>query len=302
MVDNNIRTIWIDLLCWGSAVKLIKILSKYSVGRVYYINIAKSFSPFLTILQKLTRKPFINVDWIIEGEETINKVSLYECIQRKLADVLDKWVHADHLEKCNKFFCKKYKFNIDKYKAYLKEAAYAYLFRPVEITVLDEKVTEKEDSLYLLRRTPFYNVLRETCGKERTFFYSTIISHRLAIENRSDYFYDFHLNKKYYSDRIVFILRTFASWLLDSIIGIFLAPVKFFALVKNFLSRKCFKKQSNIGIELDQSRVRPDEPDDFFWLKDSGIRTESVYVIEFEDYDAESIENLERIGIKRFKY
>lgn len=296
MVDNNIRTIWIDLLCWGSAIKLIKILSKYSVGRVYYINIAKSFSPFLTILQKLTRKPFINVDWIVEGEETINKVSLYECIQRKLADVLDKWVHVDHLEKRNKFFCKKYSFNIDKYNAHLKEAAYAYLFRPIEITVLDERLTGTADSLFLLRKTPFCKVLKEICGKQRTYFYSTIISHRLTIENRSDYYFDLSFNKKYFSDRIVSVFHFFVSWFLDCLNGIF------FAIVKHLLSRKRFNTQSNIGIELTQSRVRLDEIGDLFWLEDSGIQPETVYGIEFEEYDTKSIDVLENVGIKRFKY
>mgnify|MGYP003978914763 CR=1 FL=1 len=296
MNNNNIRTVWIDLLCLSSAFKLLNISTKYSIDKIYYINITKSFSPFLTILQKLTRKPFISVDWVVEGEEKINKVSLYECIQRKLEDVLDKWVHVDHLEKRNKFFCKKYTFNIDKYSAHLKEAAYAYLFRPIEITVLDERLTGTADSLFLLRKTPFCKVLKEVCGKKKTCFYSTIIPHRLTIKSRSDYFYYSHLNKKYFSGRIVSILRIFVYWILDPINGMF------FAFAKNLLPRNYIKTQSNIGIELTQSRVRLDEIGDLFWLEDSGIRPETVYGIEFEDYDTKSIDILKNVGIKRFKY
>jgi len=296
LFNNNIRIIWIDLLCWGSAVKLLNILSKSSVEKIYYINIARSFCPFLSILQKLTRKPFINVDWIVEGEEAINKVSLYECIQNRLTDILDKWVNADRIVKNNKLFCEKHLFNIDKFKASLKTAAYAYFFRPVEITVLDEKVTGGADSLFLLRRTPFCNVLGEICGKERTFFYSTIFSHRLAIEDRSDYYCDSYLNKKYFSDRYSFILWNVASWILDSINGML------FAFAKYLLPRNHIKKQSNVGVELTQSRIRLDEIGDLFWLESSGIRPETVYGIELEDYDAESMEILGDLGIKRFKY
>jgi hypothetical protein len=298
LFNNNIRIIWVDFLCWGSAVKLLNILSKYSVEKIYYINIARSFCPFLSILQKLTRKPFINVDWIVESEETINKVSLYECIQNRLTDILDKWVNADRIVKYNKLFCEKYKYNIDKFKASLKEAAYASFFRPVEIAVLDEKVTGGVDSLYLFRRTPFCNVLRETYGKERTFFYSTIISHRLAVERRSDYFYDSHLNNKYFTDRIVSIFHFFVSWLLDCLNG------AFFAIVKNLLLKKSFNAQSDIGIELTQSRVRLDEIGDLFWLEGSGIQSETVcgIDIEFGDYDTKSIDILKNIGINRFRY
>jgi hypothetical protein len=297
LCNNNIRIIWIDFLCWGSAVKLLNILSKHSVEKIYYINLAKSFSPFLTILQKLTRKPFVNVDWVVESEETINSVSLYECIHRKLSDVLDKWVHVDHREKRNKLFCEKHKYNIDKYNAHLKEAACAYLFRPIEITVLDERLTGAMGSLFLLRKTPFSKVLKEICGKEKTYFYSTIISHRLAIENRSDYHFDDHsFSRKYFSDRIVSILWFFVPWLLDSLNGIF------FALVRNFLYRKSFNTQQNIGMELTQSRVRLDEIGDLFWLEDSGIQPETVCSIEFEDYDAKSIDVIKKVGIKRFKY
>jgi hypothetical protein len=296
LINNNIRTIWIDFLCWGSAVKLLNISSKYSVGKIYYINIARSFYPFLPILQKLTRKPFINADGIVEGEETINKVSLYECIQNRLTDILNKWINAERIVKNNKLFCERNTFNIDKFKAHLKEAAYAYFFRPVEITVLDEKMTGGTDSLYLFRRTPFCNVLGEEYGKERTFFYSTIISHRLTIKDRSDSFYDSFLGKKYYSDRMHSILWLFASWILDSLNGFIIA------FIKKFLSRKCLTRQSNIGIELTQSRIRLDEIGDLFWLECSGIRPETVYGIELEDYDAESIEVIENIGIKRFKY
>ncbi len=296
MLNNNIRIIWVDFLCWGSAIKLLNISSKYSVEKIYYINIARSFRPFLSILQKLTRKPFINVDWIVEGDETINKTSLYECIQNRLTDILDKWVNADRIVKYNKLYCEKYKYNIDKFKASLKEAAYAYFFRPVEITVLDEKVTGGAGSLYLFRRTPFCNVLRETFGKERTLFYSTIISHWLAVECRSNCFYDSHLNKKYFSGRIFSILHFFVSWHLDCLNGIF------FAIAKCLRPQECFNTQSDIGIELTQSRVRLDEIGDLFWLEDSGIQSKTVCGIEFEDHDTKSVDLLKNIGIKRFRY
>ncbi len=291
------KIIWVDLLCFSSLIKLIWLNRKYRIEKIYYISIAQSLSPFFRILEKAISPTFLQINTIVESEERLNNVTLYEFNQRRITDILENWIKKPVMVVRNKNFCDRYGFNIDKYNAHLKEAAYYYLFRPIEISVLAQKISGERDVIFLFRKTPFCQLLKEELGRDRTCFYFTIHIPCLKVEERDDYHYDVLIKKKYYAGCMRAVLKVFLLWFVDSLSGV----VSFFVNKLQRDGNDLYKGHTNIGIELTQKRIRLDEINDIFWLNGSGINTNTVCGIELEDLDSQSIRLLHDMGIKSVK-
>ncbi len=75
------KTIWVDLLCLRSVLKIFFLSRKTAIREIYYINRTRPFSGvFINVLVRLVKKPVRQMDWIAEGDEKIDGISLYELI------------------------------------------------------------------------------------------------------------------------------------------------------------------------------------------------------------------------------
>lgn len=290
------KDVWVDLLCWGSVLKIIFLSRKISVRKIYYINTLKRCpSVLIWFLGKLIKKPVIHMDWISEGEERIGNMSLYEMIQLTSVKTLEeRMTQKDISEKINDY-CGKFKYNRVKFREHLKETAYWNLFRMVEIQVISKKVSGENNAVYVIRKTPVSLIFKTFMGIDRTFLYTTVISHRFKIQNRLNYAYDLLIMKKYYSDGFDCLVKSYLLWGFSVI-----SNMLFYAVAeKKHKQHNVQNHLSNIGIELIQSRVRLGEINDAYWVKDSDVKTDSIYGIEFENYDEESKKILTGLGIRR---
>ena len=291
------KTVWIDLLCLSSAAKVIKLLRHEQINKVYYINIAKFFSPFIEKFKNMINVPLIQVDWIAQGEEKIGDTCLYEATQIRLTQVLNGWVAQDNIAKRINDFCTEHEYNPVKFKEHLKEKAYPHVFRAVEIMVISEKISGADSSIYMIRKSPFSKLLAETLGEDRVIFYKTLLSQRLATIKREDYHYDEAFNKKYYSDRIMAISHNYLFWLSTTINIIIYSLWKTIMRIKD----ENEKTDTNIGVEFLQKRVDMDEINDIYWLRDCGIDPATICSIEMRDYDSDSNKTLSDLKIKRYR-
>nr|NQU89915.1 hypothetical protein [Bacteroidota bacterium] len=236
------KTIWVDLLCWSSAIKVLFLLSRMPVKQVYYINVVKSFSPFVRVFEKILKIPLIWANQLAEGDEKIGDCSLYELIQLRLTETLNKFVDQKELKQQILKYANREGFSPIKFSEHLKESAYFHLFKTIEMGVLSDKISGEKNSYLLFRRSFLVKLIAEQFGELRTGFYTSIFSHRLEIKRRKNYFFDIG-NHRYYSDRFHLVLDLF----------VFLSK----SLVRGALSY-LFKKQgirkeegdANIGVEL----------------------------------------------------
>ncbi len=288
------KTVWVDLLCWSSVLRIFFLSRIIAIDKIYYISRTKYLSNFFTnILVRLVKKPVVQMDWVAEGDEKIDGISLYETIQLRLKDILDKWVSKENIFNESQLFCEKYKYNLIKFKEHVKEAAYEHIFRLVEISVLAEKISGKENSLFILRNSPFNKAVLLFLKAEQVRFYNTWLLSYKFVEKRKEYFYDGFLSQ-YFSNRIR------AIW---SIWVLYLSPLVSSVLCK--LLRKNIPQENiknvNIGAELITIRIRLNENNDLYWLKDSSINPKTVWGIEHNDYDQKSKDALNTLGIRRCK-
>lgn len=290
------KTIWVDLLCLSSALKIIFLFKKIHIKEIIYINTTRCFVPFLLLLKRIIKKPIIQIDWIAEGEEKIGGTSLYELIQLKLIEVLDGWIAQKRISTKVSGYCQKYKYNSLKFNEHLKVEAYPYLFRPIEMAVLSEKISGTDNSFYVLRKTPFNNLLIELLGADKIIFYTSFIAQKTAV-NRSNYYYDSHFNKIYYHSRIDCISQTFIFWL-----RIVAATVLGAVLKKNIKDiRHDADNKYNIAAELIRSRFSFQEINDLWWFKGSSIDPDTLIGLEFLDYDSTSSKIINGLKIRRYR-
>jgi hypothetical protein len=285
------KTIWIDLLCFSSAAKAVGLKFKQPIDQVYYVNIHKLFKPFIGLLARFIGKPVVQVMDIVESESRIADMSLYETIQRRLVDLLDKWIQQSDITNRISLYCKKNGFNPIKYSEHLKEAAYSMLYRPVQMQVLAEKTSGLAQANFIFRSTPFKRLIKLAFGDQKVRFYSTMLLKTIMVPQRDDYYYDKGVNKAYYSGIIRIGIRLMKSWVVTSI--------KSFLFGETRANRKNHK--ANIGIELIQGQVRLDDICDLYWLKNSGLNPTEVCGILFSDYDQESKHILAGTNIKVVK-
>lgn len=293
MKNIHSKTVWIDLLCLSSIMKVL--LIKTPVEKIYYINSTKYFLPFIPFFQKIIKKAIIQIDGIAEGEEKIEGVSLYELIQRKLIEVLDGWTAGKMIFVKATDYCRRHKYDSAKFNEHLKVEAYPYLFRPIEIAVLSEKISGTENSFYVLRKIPFCNLLIKLLGADKIIFYTTFIAQR-TIVNRNGYYYDTYLNKMYYYNRINCIGRNLIFWLRVVTATILGAVLRIF---KNIYPK--VSKNNNIAAELIRSRFSLQEINDLWWFKDSNIDPNTLIALEFLDYDPNSSRIINELKIQRYR-
>ena len=295
--SGTMRFVYVDFLCWESLLKLWQILHEKDIDKIYYINISMALRPFMPLLSKIKGKSFDQIDWIVEGEEKIGGISLYEKIQIELNNVIEKWVAQNDIFRMIEEYSKKHGYNSVKIKEYIKTNIYPHLFRPIEIKVISQKMYGGEKCLYLLRETPFSYLLTDVLGKEKTIFYNDFISHRLPIKLRRDYYYDSHFKKEYYFDRFDCIRKNITRYLvllLNYTINFYLGKMRGSKFRYNH-------KQINICVETTQKIVRLDSINDIYWFKGSGINPENICLLESVDYDHFSNIVLSSLAIKRFK-
>ncbi|MFC1595718.1 hypothetical protein ACFL4D_00330 [Candidatus Margulisiibacteriota bacterium] len=286
------KTVWIDLLCWSSALKLFFLIRKYSVEKIIYVNVVRAFLPFIPYLEKIIRAPVCHIASIEEGAERLAGSSLYECIQMKITRSLEKYVSQDIILQITGTFCSSRSYNPEKFNNHLKEVAYPYIYRPIEISVLADKVAGLATSVFIFRTTPFHRLLQETLASDNVFFYKPWFSHLMKHQVRPDSLYDSMLNKQYFASHFLVVIKTAVSWVFISIIG----------LIGSSFTKGMKPLENGIGVEISQSRIRLNEINELFWLKDSGILPQTVCSIEFENLDLESHKILREIGVRGFKY
>jgi len=283
--------LWLDLLCWESILKIL-LIHKLAVRNIYYCQVSKVFIPFQRIFQKITGIYLISIDDFVSGEERIHNNSAYEIVHTKLKEILetwsDKWMKGASVRE----FASKNKFSSTKIREHLKEAGFYYFYRPIELSII-AKMRPKKNFCFILRKTPFSDILSKEFEPDSIYFYTTYFSHRFAIHNRDDYLYDKMIQSSYYSDRLHVYFSVLMRWAL-LVVSIFLV-----------ICSRCFcgKSQSSttghIGVELLQRRVRLDEINDIFWLNQSQIDPKSVYSLELRKFDPISEEILKQAGINR---
>jgi hypothetical protein len=284
-----VKDFYIDLLCWSSAFKAVIYSRRVRPGKIYYFNISRFFVPFASFLEKTLKVPVIQVKGIVEGQEKLDGISLYETIQMRLEDLINAWITDEPMAKANAEFAASNGLNPDKFAAHLKEAAYPHLFRPVEMSVVSEHVSGKDGAVFIIRQTPFADLLCRCF--DAIVFYRTVFAHAVAIENRTDYFFDKHLNGDYFNGCFKMVGKFLRQWLGDLICSML------------FRSTRGEKNPTEvkIGVELTQNRVRLDEINDISWIEGAWIEADQICGLEMETFDEESIKVLNERKIPRYR-
>jgi len=282
--------IWLDLLCWESILKILPLYG--SKKKVYYCQVSKMFLPFLRLFQSLTKIHLIQIQDFVFGEERVGNVSAYEVVNNKLKILLEnigaRWVQSRLVND----FVRRNNFNIDKIKAYLKESAFSYLYRPMEIIVMAEVKSRGTKHCFVLKRTPFSEILNQELRGHSIVFYRSLFSPPFSIIKRKNYFLD---NNTFYNSlgRTEVLVTILLRWSIATIKSVFDTVYRKYQ--RGFRSNS----QINIGVEQLQSRMRLDEINDIFWFKDSFIEPETIFVFDTEGLDIESQKIFEILGVVR---
>mgnify|MGYP001607677296 CR=1 FL=1 len=261
--------------------------------KIYYCQISMVFLPFLSLMQSLTKIEMVQILDFIFSSERIGDQSAYEAAHTRLKVILNKagenWAQKGSVIK----YARENNFNMVKVIEHLKENAFYYLHRPIEIMVMAEIKSKGQAHYIILQRTPFYELLRNANNGHSVFFYNTYVSHFFPFEKRSAYHYDntvaYHKSKY----RL--------SWL--SLIGWIWTVLSRFAITVFMNGRAALtdKKNANIFVEILQSRIRANEVNDIFWVEDSFVSPESIYNCEMRQLDSESRKLLVSLGLKYFR-
>ncbi len=291
------KDIWIDLLTFNSAIKLIGLYIKHPIDKIYYINRCRYSSFIASLLKKLIKRPIVQVTDVAEGDEEIGGVSLCELIIKKCNEALQEWSEKEPAIEKAKTFCQRHNYNFTKFKEHLKREAHYHFIYLVKLQFISEKISNKNDILYLVRSSPIVKMATAFLDFKNISFYKTYLAHLAKIQNRPDYLYDPILNRKYYTDRFSFVVRHFLSW-----VSLLVNRVVFCLLLKRRQeSVNSQKPHSNICVELIQGTTAADKPNDIYWLKNSSISPETVYGLEFREYDREARDELKKSGINLCK-
>ena len=284
------KTLWVDFLGVRSLLKIFLISSRESIGEVRIMNISWPLRPFLPLVEIMSRKKFSLVDKIAEGEEMSDGVSLQEIIQLKLTQLLKEWVTSAEVAGPNERFCRRRGLNIDKLNAHLKEYAYPYFYRPVQMIVLSERFDGIGAGRFLVRKSPHTPYLLRSFPSHQIRTYQTLLSPVLTIKNRPEYYYDLR-NREYYAGRFSVIGKLLNRWSFNLVL----------ALIGSVSEKKPTPAGAVVATELIQGRFNPQELNDLYWYKDSGIDTKSHIGICFENYDAGSLAAFKKIGLRLVK-
>lgn len=282
---KNQKIAWVDLLCIST---IFHVIANYkNIEILFYLNTTKTLSFFIKLISNLTGITIKQITDVVESTERIGKTSLYELIQIRLDQYLFDWVEGNEV----KFFFDNLhynnNFNIRKYKEHLRENAFYYLYKPVQIQILSEKYGNAKEDLFFLKKNAFHRLHRSLLNFKNVKHYRSISFSGWLIEKRSNYYFDKIVNPLYYSSSLYIFLRFFGLWFFSSIVGIVIKPMKM--------------KERSIGVELVQSKVCLDEINDLYWLDAINDNNKNVIGISFVDYDRHSMKVLNKLGINYFR-
>jgi len=252
------------------------------------------FLPFISSFRKITGISFVPVVDFIAAEEHIGDNSAFETIHIRIKEILgavsNKWTK----DRLIREFIRKKNFDLVKIREHLKEAAFYSFYRPVEISIVAEVRSNKENDHFFFRQTPFSEILSEELGIKFVHFYTTCFSHLFAISKRENHIYDKTHSTVYYADRFLCIGKLIVYWLLNTIKAIMASGMFLRGKTNNCVG-------TNIGIDFSQRQFRFDEINDFFWLDQSEISPKTVYGIELHNIDSRSEDNLAKLDLYRAK-
>ena len=278
------KILWVDLLCFKTF--LIACFSKNrDFERIHYINIHKSFVPFINFASKIIGKPIICIDYVVESEEYINNIQLYDVIQKRIHTLLEQWIKNPNINKRIKKFIYKTGFNKDTYTSYLKENAYFFAFMPIEIYFIAEVFGSNFNNVFLLKKTPLNVEIKSLFEPKLINFYS-YRSHSILI--RKNHWNDSAFSKNYYRGNFYPSIKLLFTW----------SIISFSSLFNKKHSNSLNK--TNIAAELIQAKVKQNDISDTYWIKDSNIDLNSIVGLTSIDYDLDSLSNLNTLGIKVF--
>ena len=286
--------VWVDLLCWESVLAIL-FSRKFRVRKIIYFQASKLFTPFLFIFQILIKVDLEQSKNFVMSEEHLGGITAYEILHNRLNSILEsvsnQWTL--HSKVCN--FVKKNGYNLIKVREHLKEQAFYYIYRPIEMGVVSEIRSDKGNRCFVFRRTPFSNILINEFNNDELLFYRNFFSCYFLIINRKDYYYDKVIFNSYYPgcSRMFFgeIIHWFRAFIKAVLCRVFSDHRKI--LLKD--------QQTNIGIEQSLNKIRLDERNDIFWMEDSEIDPKSVYFLEHDRLDLVSQKVLSSFGIQRVR-
>lgn len=282
------KVLWVDLICPASLFQILIAASRESISKVIYVNKLRGMDALMRGCAVLTQTSFESCDDVELSRERLEERSLFEEIYRRITQLKERLISEpvaaeviseDHIRS-------------EQWAVHLQEAAYPYLYRPVEMAVLAQWSHPGDESVLLLRASPFKNLIEEFFGHGTVFFYRTMFSQDASIPSRENYSRDRMFNEEYHSDRFYPILSWKLQWFGSVLSGL---------LLSMFRARPAPPKRRVIGVELMQSRIRPDEVTDLYWFPGSGLRGEDLLGIEMEDYGEDSIDVLRGFQIPRCK-
>ena len=280
---NFDRTLWLDLLSFKTFL-IICLRKNKNFDCIRYMNVHKAFAPFVNFSSKILRKPIFNLDNIVLSEEYIDNSNLPEAIQNRVHALIDKWIKSSYTKNRIINFINRTEFSKPKYIEYLKNRAFFIAYKPVAIYSISEAISKSHTNLFLLKKTPLNQEIKNIIGTGSVDFYSYS---GYAIEKRSKSAFDSKTNNIYYRSNLFSASKLLINWLSLSFSSMF--------STKNNKTHP-----SNIGVELIQKKIKPDFISDYYWVKDSNIELNTIMGFTTIDYDSESLANIDKIGIKVF--
>jgi hypothetical protein len=292
------KTIFIDMVCYASIFKLWRLSKRMSMGKVYFANIVPHMKGQLAFYEKIVGCTFEQILQFSESSERANGVTIYELIQKRMVKAREQWLEDEPIKNRIRRFTVQHDISPDNFKTQLIMKQYFYLWRPYELACIALKLCPQGKPIFLFHRNPFSRWIRKDIKEGDVFFYSRLISRLFSLDSRKYYLKDYIENREYYPHRVKLIARFLIFWIADSINAL-IAP--FFsrgsALEPNVLPGSGM----NIGVELIQSRVRLNEINDLFYLKNSGIDPNTIVGFELENYDKDSTRQINELRIRRVK-
>jgi len=287
------KILWVDVLSFGSASKVITGISK-DVDKIYYLNINKLFKPFVNFMSKVLNRPVIQFSNFSEADCKIDGVSIIQIIQDNISKSLDMLFDDEVSENRIKLFINRTGFSITKYREYINESSYYLLYRSVQMKVISKKIGSEEDE-FIVMSSPLKNTIKNILGSNNVTFYSFFTTSPFIVDRRKGYHYDDRI-LSHHGSRFLISFKIIVKWLFSC-----LSLIAFSFRVAKGDSGNSNKGNSNIGVELIQSRVKLKEVNDIYWLKGSNIDYRKIRAISFEDYDEKSLATLRKINIRPIK-
>ncbi len=290
-MNHQEEKIYLDLLCWESFIKIL--LVSRAPKSIRYCQVSKLFKPFIGFVQALTHLRLQPVSDFVYSEARLGPQSAYEVAHLKVKQLLElageSWLKIPYLKKV----LSKNNFNAVKVQQFLKENAFYYLHRPMEIIVLAEIESQGKPYSIMLRKTYFAKLIDKANLNIRLSFYPLVFSHYFPVLRRPNYHYDGRV--LCFTSQTKLLAAAFGWWLKD------LKVILTSWLRYHSQDHLGGTSTSNIFVEFLQSRLRQDEINDIFWLPDSEIAASSVYNLEIRGFDRESKQVLTALGTKHVR-